>query len=94
MRKYLAITKAILDFPVQLLSLKLLDWGIRNEYSTDLSIFDLSIFPCVIFATYPRNLCHNTKASYLVTLFRGTETQITRVWLSKFVDIEISNYPD
>ena len=34
----------ILDFPAQLLSLKLLDLGIRNEYSTNLSVFDLSIF--------------------------------------------------
>ena len=47
-REYLAITKGILDFPVQLLSLKLPDWDIWNEYSTYPSVFDLSIFSSVI----------------------------------------------
>ena len=51
----------------------------ENHLYCYLSVFDLSIFSYVILARNTRNLCYNTKASYLVTLFRGTETQITRV---------------
>ena len=81
-RKYLTITKGILDSPIQLLSLKLPDWGIWNECSSYLSVFDLSIFSFVILNLLARSPCFSTKVSYLVSLLRGTETQITRVWLS------------